>query len=283
MAYNKIMKNFWTKLNLRTKIMFGFFGFVIILSAIGWLTYKKPESTINTTDNTDFVNKITNRNPILSYPVSYSTLWDGKITLLPKNVRDLEYAVSTTDQCSGIVKGMDVYYTTDVVSLMIVTNKNLQISPSEVDNYNSAKDIITGIKNFDNSNAELKTFQTYCSYFSLYKIDELNIKYPNTDYSRSIWGIGLRQGSVNNIAQVGIYLNVYAAKDDYLIEVSKSLQGSFLFSQANWDICKTKSLQSDQNMCLAGIYSNDLSLKAKVESEITNLLKTFELSNEGQK
>jgi len=273
------MKDFWLKLNLGTKVILIFFVFVIILSLIGFANYK-PTEAVNSADNSEFINKITNINPILSYPVSYSSEWAGRITLVPAKARELEYAVSNTNQCGGIVNNMDVYFTTNVDSVMIITNKNLQTTETEILKYNNAKNVIMGVSDFDKLNAELSTFQTYCSYFTLYKFDELIAPYPSTDSTRSIVGLGLRkQDTTEDIANVGIYVYVYAAKDDNLIQLSRSLQGNFIFSQSNWDMCKSKSLQKDQNECLYQIYSQDLSMKSKIENEVSNLITQFELAN----
>lgn len=250
----------------------------MILSFIGLANPQTPVT--NPEDNSEFIDRITNRNPILSYPVSYSAEWDGIIKLIPSRVRELDYATSSTDQCSGITKGMDVYYTDKVDSIMIINNRNLLTTPSEILNFDVAFNIINKTNNFDEFNAELQAFRTYCSYFSLYLVDEYENEFPNTDNTRSILGIGLRQGTtINDIKGVGLFIYVYAAKDDYIIQASRSLEGSFLFSQAHWDTCKTKSLQVDQNACLKEIYFEDSSMANKVESEINNLIKTFELSS----
>ncbi|MBE2280679.1 MAG: hypothetical protein IAE91_09825 [Ignavibacteriaceae bacterium] len=272
------MKNFWLKLDMRTKVILMFFLFVIFLSFVGWSNYQPPEAN-STADNSDYVNSITNRNPILSYPISYSNIWSGKIELFPDRVRELDYALSSSDQCGGITRGMDVYYTSEVDSIMVITNKNLATTDIELSNFNSAKEIIAGNADFDKYNAELSAFRTYCSYFSLYKIDEFEIDYPNTEHSRAILGIGLRQTNVDSINGIGLYIYVYGSKGDYLIQLSRSLQGGFLYNQSNWDTCKSKSLQSDQNECLANIYKNEPSMKSKVESEIQNLINVFALPN----
>ncbi len=44
-------------------------------------------------------------------------------------------------------------------------------------------------------------------------------------------------------------------------------------------MCKSKSLQKDQNECLYQIYSQDLSMKSKIENEVSNLITQFELAN----
>lgn len=272
------MKNFWLKLSMRTKVIFFIFLIVMILSFIGLANPQTPVEQPQ--DNSEFIDRITNRNPILSYPVSYSAEWDGTIKLVPARVRELDYATSTTDQCGGITKGMDVYYTDKVDSIMIINNKNLLTTPSEISSFETAFNIINGTNDFDEFNAELQSFRTYCSYFSLYLVDEFQNEFLTTDYTRSILGIGLRQGTtINEVKGVGLFIYVYAAKDDYLIQISRSLEGSFLFSQANWDTCKSKPLQADQNSCLKTIYLEDPSMASKVESEINNLIKTFELSS----
>ncbi len=276
------MKEFWLKLNLRTKVIFIFFIFVIFLSFVGFANYKPTEPT-NTTDNSEFIDKITNLNPILSYPVSYTNEWTGRITLVPVRARELEYTASSTTQCTGIIGNMDVYYTPTLDSIMIITNKNLQKTETDLLKFNTAKDIIIGIKDFESSNAELNTFQTYCSYFTLYKIDELNNTYVGTDSSRSILGLGLRKEDyVDNISNVGLYIYVYGVKDDNLIQLSRSLQGSFIFSQSNWELCRTKALQKDQNECLSNLYESDLSMRSKIESEALNLISEFKLIDEAE-
>lgn len=275
------MKNFWLKLSMRTKVIFFVFVIVMILSFIGLANPQTPVEQPQ--DNSEFIDRITNRNPILSYPVSYSAQWDGTIKLVPARVRELDYATSTSDQCGGITKGMDVYYTDQVDSIMIINNRNLLNTQSEFSNFETAFNIINGVNDFDEFNAELQSFRTYCSYFSLFLVDEFENDFPATDYSRSILGIGLRQGTtINDVKGVGLYIYVYAAKDDYLIQISRSLEGSFLFTQTNWDSCKAKPLQSDQNSCLKSIYLEDSSMANKVENEINNLIKTFELSSGSQ-
>jgi len=273
------MGEFWLKLNLRTKVILIFFVFVIILSFIGFANYKPSESNTNQ-DNSEYINKITNINPLLSYPLSYTSEWTGRINLIPAKVRELEYAVSNNDQCSGIINNMDVYFTNNVDSIMIITNRNLQNSESENLKFENAKSIIEGNKEFDINNAELSTFQTYCSYFTLYKLDELSVVYPQTDTSRAVVGLGLRkEDKLDSISSVGVFVYVYAAKDDNLIQLSKSLTGDSVFTQSNWDSCKDRSLQKDQNECMQRIYNQDLSIKSKLESEALSLVNQFELSD----
>jgi len=271
------MIKFWLKLNIRTKAIVIVFFAVIILSFIGWANYKQPP--VITEDNSKFVDRITNRNPILSYPVSYSPNWEGRIMLTPLKIRELEYAASNNETCSGITNSMDVYYTPSFDSVMVINNKNLLKSASEKTSFENAVKIISGRTDFDQLNAELQSFRTYCSFFSLTLIDELENKFPNTDFSRSIFGIGLRQGEAESVADLGLYIYVYSIKDDYLIQLSRSLQGSFLFTQENWNLCKAKSLQSEQNACLKNIYSNDLSMVSKVENETNNLIEIFRISD----
>lgn len=272
------LKDFWLKLNLSTKVIFLIFFIAIVLSLIGTLTYKPTTTTVES--NSDVINRITNRNVNpLSFPLSYSKEWTGNITLRPIKSNQLDLAYSESTECSGVTKGMPVYYTEDLSSLMVINNPNLLGSDTENTNFAEAVDIITGKKEFFNLNAELQIFKTYCSFFSLYLLDTIDHTYPNTDYSRSIVGLGLRKGKVESIEKVGLFIYVYGIKDENIIQLSKSMPGNFIFSEGNWNECKTKNSSQEENDCLKAIYTNDSSMQAKIKSEALNLTNLFELLN----
>ncbi|MBE0573568.1 hypothetical protein IH575_01555 [Candidatus Dojkabacteria bacterium] len=270
------MKASLNKVNNITKVVIGFSIFVVIVTIIGRLNYQPPQETAE--DNSELINRITDRNPSpLSFPASYSQEWIGQITLVPKKSLEFGLEYSNSDQCKGITSNMAVYFTPGLAELMIINNINLLSTEIEFKNFNDAIQIIKGEKDFINQNAELEAFRTYCPYFSLYPVENFDVEYVGTEYAKAVFGIGLRQGTIEPINQLSNYVYVYAIKEDNIILLSKTLAGDFIFSQSDWDSCKDKSLQTTQNECLKQIYLSDASMKSKIKSEVNNLINTFEL------
>lgn len=270
----KSVIQFWSKLNLVAQVVFIFFVITIVLSIIGFANYVPPQPNTQE-DNSELINRITNKNPVLSYPVSYSPIWEGSISVVPNRVRELDYVRSSTEECLGIVENMDVYFTPNLNSLMVITNFNLQLTSDQQDKFNLARQLIKGELEFNKVNVELETFRTYCSFFTLQPVSDLAVDIENVDSAKAIFGIGLRQDTPKRLEEVGLYLYIYAAKDDYLIQMSKSLRGDFLFSQSNWESCNRFTLQSDLYNCLKNIYSRDLSMQPKLEQELKILVDLF--------
>lgn len=269
------MKNFWLNLNMITKVIFVFILITIFVTFIGWLNYRPSDNTqIPVVDNSQFINRLTSR---LSYPQSYSV--DGKTPTLviPLNLNELEFSVSDNPNCGGINPNMNVFYSKDVSSLMVVTNPDIVVTESQLQDYNIALETISGKRDFNILDSELKTFRTYCKFFTLNKIANIDVEYKNTNYTKSILGFSNREENIADITSVPMYIYVYAIKDDNLIQLSRSLRASFIFSANNWNQCKSKSLQSDQNKCLEEIYKNDASMQGKILDEAKDLILLFEI------
>lgn len=273
------IKNFWVKLTLPTKLILIVCTIFIAISALGTITYK-PVDQEQIVDNSDIINRITNRNNTpASFPISYTSNWNGVISLFPKNNKQLELAYSNTKECFDITEGMAVYYTKDLASLMVINNKNLLKTSLERSNFNEDKDIILGVKNFFSQNIELRSFKTYCNFFAAYLIDEvLNINFNNSDATRSVLGLGTRSAKLDNISKIGLFIYVYSVKDDYLIQLSRSLPGNFIFSDSNWEECKQKNSIDEENKCLKDTYLYDPSMQSKIKTEVDNLMDLFEIN-----
>src|SRR5260221_3853424 len=196
-------------LNKFTKVVLAVVIVMLVVAAIGKASYNSMQ---NQQSNVDTVKRVISRDiTAVSYPASYAKTWNGSITLFPKNYSTLSNQLSTNKDCSDITSGMNVYYTDDYSKLMIITNKDLYAISSDFEN---VRRIVYYQGDFTDNNGELALFKTYCGKFTLTLFAELGVKYPNTNASRTVVGIGSLNNMPDKIANVAIYIYIYAAKDD---------------------------------------------------------------------
>jgi hypothetical protein len=200
--------------------------------------------------------------------------------ITPQAKDKLKLTITGSDNCQGLQPGIVVYTPANNQNYndMRINSKTKATVYGKLKDYQDAVDVITGkVKLSADQGYALKAFQIYCDDSVNLWTNELNIKYPGMDSSRSF--IGSTSGQAVGSGYLSFW--VLGKKGDDIILLSGHMTENEIPAEYRGQ-CKLATtgvnptyIYTDMGACLKQVFENSTAFQEMVNAELQELTEAF--------